>query len=115
NRVLKPSITKLKKTLKQHSGADPRVAKDWTQWEKLVVQHHPALLVALPHTDGKRTNVTVEIGNAAVPTVTLRATHVFPPPLEGRQAPVVAFIGCDTAGTADDYGYHVMILRDRGA
>jgi hypothetical protein len=73
------------------------------------------LLVALPHTDGTKTNITVEIGDKAMKTITLRETHVFPPPQEGRQAPLVALMGCDVAGTGDDYGDHVMLFRHRGA
>jgi hypothetical protein len=114
-RVPKQSIAELKKVIARHCGAKPEVAKDWSEWEKLVTTLHPALLVALPHTDGKSTNVTVEIGDKTVKTITLRQTHVFPPPVEGHQAPLVALIGCDVAGTADDYGNHVMVFRDRGA
>jgi hypothetical protein len=114
-RVPKQSIAELKKVIARHCGAKPEVAKDWSEWEKLVTTLHPALLVALPHTDGTSTNVTVEIGDKTVKTITLRQTHVFPPPVEGHQAPLVALIGCDVAGTADDYGNHVMVFRDRGA
>lgn len=115
-RVPKASVMALKKLITQHCGAEPKIAKDWDQWEELVKELRPSMLVALPHTDGKNTNVTVEIGNGEdVKTITLRETHVFPPPVTGRQAPLVALIGCDTAGTADDYGNHVLFLRDRGA
>jgi hypothetical protein len=114
-RVPDENIEKLKAVISKHCGAETKLAKDWDQWEELVKELHPRLLVALPHTDGKRTNVTVELGNVSVPTVTLQKTHVFPPPSDGRQAPLVALIGCDTAGTADDYGFHVMIFRNRGA
>ncbi len=114
-RVPKKQIDRLKAVISRHCGAPAKVAKDWGDWEAIVKKARPALLVALPHTDGKSTNVTMEIGNKAVKTITLRATHVFPPPTEGRAAPLVALIGCDVAGTADDYGNHVLVLRTRGA
>jgi hypothetical protein len=114
-RVPSRKIDELKKLLAKRSGAQPKVAKDWDEWEALVKELHPALLMALPHTDGKSSDVTVEIGNKPMKTITLRQTHVFPPPAEGRQAPIVALIGCDVAGTADDYGNHVLVFRHRGA
>jgi hypothetical protein len=110
-----PDVTELKQLLTEHCGAEPKLAKDWAEWEKHVQALHPSLLVALPHTDGKGSNVSVELGNVTLLTARLKDTHVFPPPTDGRQAPLVALIGCDTAGTADDYGFHVMVLRERGA
>lgn len=115
-RVEAPDLAQLAKILAKCSGAPPRIAKDWTEWAEIVTTHRPALLVALPHTDGRRTNVTVEIGSKAVKTNTLREAHVFPlPPKDGQQAPLVALLGCDVAGTADDYGNHVLVFRDLGA
>ena len=115
DRVQTADVTDLKKTLKQHCGKPPRYAKDWDEWETLVTKHHPTLLVALAHTDGKTSNVTLEIGGKRKRTITLRDTHVFPPPTKDRQPPLVALIGCDVAGTADDYGNHVLVFRARGA
>ncbi|PTY07857.1 hypothetical protein DB347_06420 [Opitutaceae bacterium EW11] len=115
-RIPTASINGLKTLIAEHCGAEPKVAKGWDDWEKIVKSVHPSLLVALVHTDGSKTNVTVEIDGNRMKTVTLRDTHVFPPPREdGRQAPLVALIGCDTTGTADDYGNHVLFFRDHGA
>jgi hypothetical protein len=115
-RIPAASVDELAHVLAEHCGAQPGIAKSWDKWEELVKDLHPSLLVALPHTDGKNTNVSVEIGDGKdVKTITLRETHVFPPPVAGHQPPLVALIGCDTAGTADDYGNHVLVLRDRGA
>jgi hypothetical protein len=91
------------------------LAKNWDEWEDHVKEYRPSLLIALPHTDGKEGNVTVEIGGKSVKTITLKDTHVFPPPIKDRQAPLVALIGCDIAGTASEYGSHVVALRARGA
>jgi hypothetical protein len=114
-RVPAADIAALEKTLAKHCGTKPKLAKDWDDWEELVKKLHPPLLIALPHTDGRATDVTVEIGGETIKTITLRQTHVFPPPIDQYQAPLVALIGCDVAGTADEYGNHVVVFRDRGA
>ncbi|HEY0788388.1 MAG TPA: hypothetical protein VGE86_07070, partial [Thermoanaerobaculia bacterium] len=115
-RVPAKNVKALRKIVAKHCGAEPQLAKSWSDWEKLVKGNRPNLLLALPHTEGSKTNVTVEIGDGVnVKSITLRDTHVFPPPREGGQPPVVALIGCDTSGTADDYGSHVRLFRARGA
>jgi hypothetical protein len=114
-RVPDPDVVNLEKLIARHCGAAPTRATNWVEWEEHVTKQRPNLLIALPHTAGRDTNVTLEIGNVTKKTITLKDTHVFPPPLDGRQAPLVALIGCDTAGTADAYGNHVRVLRARGA
>jgi len=115
-RVTEARMKELEQLMAEHCGAAPKRAKTWKQWEDLVKEHRPRLIVSLPHTDGKGGNVSLEIGGEpAVKTITLKPTHVFPPPVAGRQAPLVALLGCDTAGTAADYGHHVVALRARGA
>ncbi len=115
-RVKKESVAELE-TLMKERGLSPKLAKDWDEWEAdvNVKDNIPRLLIALPHTDGKEFNVTVEIGGKTVKTKALKETHIFPPPVEGRQAPLVAFIGCDIASTAAEYGSHVVALRASGA
>jgi len=113
-RVPPNNIADLEKLMNRF-GLAPKVASNWDEWEVHVQTHKPSLLIALPHTDGQEGNVTVEIGGKAVKTITLKDTHIFPPPAEGRQAPLVAFIGCDIASTAAEYGSHVVALRARGA
>ena len=115
NNVPENNVTELENLIKQHSGVEPKLASNWSDWEVQVQEHRPNLLIALPHADGKESSVTLEIGGEAKRTITFRQTHVFPPPVEGRQAPLVALIGCDTTGTASEYGDHVVCFRDRGA
>lgn len=115
NNVPKENVAELKKLINRCCGVAPKLATDWDKWEKLVQECRPSLLIALAHTDGKDSDVTLEIGGEAIESITLRDTHVFPPPLDGRQPPLVALIGCDTAGTASEYGNHVVCLRARGA
>jgi hypothetical protein len=115
SRVPKAKVGELREVLASHCGAPPETAPNWDKWEELVTNLHPALLVALPHTDGIEPNITVEIGNDTKDTISLRQTHVFPPPQKGRDAPLVLLIGCDLAGAANEYGSHVRIFRNRGA
>ena len=114
-RVPAEDVTKLQDVITARAGKAPYVATNWDEWEKQVQEYRPNLLIALAHTDGKDSEVSLEIGGVEVETITLKDTHVFPPPPDGRQAPLVALIGCDTAGTASEYGHHVVCLRARGA
>lgn len=115
NNVPKKNVTELKKLIKKYSGKEPKLAKNWDTWEEHVTKHSPKLLIALPHTDGTESNITLEIGGDPLETITLRDTHVFPPPIEDKQSPLVALIGCDTTGTAAEYGNHIVCLREHGA
>ena len=114
-RVPEEDVTKLKSLIEKRSGKAPLLVLNWDEWETQVKEHHPNLLIALPHTDGKASKVSLEIGGITKRTITFNETHIFPPPIEGRQAPLLALIGCDTAGTATEYGNHVDFLRARGA
>ena len=116
SRVPKAKMTELEGVLTARCGVAPERAGTFAQWEDLVKEHRPRLIVSLPHTGGTGSDVNLEIGGQpAVKTITLKPTHVFPPPVQGRQAPLVALLGCDIAGTANDYGYHVLALRGCGA
>lgn len=114
DRVPPKNVTDLEKLI-NHYGVAPKLAKNWDEWAAHVQEYRPSLLIALPHTDGKEGDVTVEIGGKTVKTILLKDKHIFPPPVEGHQAPLVALIGCDTVGTANEYGSHVVALRARGA
>jgi hypothetical protein len=114
-RVPEEDVKTLKNLIEKRSGKAPLLPHNWDEWETYVKDHHPNLLIALPHTDGKASKVTLEIGGISKRTITFNETHIFPPPAEGRPAPLLALIGCDTAGTAAEYGNHVDFLRARGA
>lgn len=114
DRVPAKNVTDLENLITQY-GVAPKLAKNWDEWAKHVQEYRPSLLIALPHTDGKEGDVTVEIGGKTVKTILLKNKHIFPLPVEGHQAPLVALIGCDTVGTAYEYGSHVVAIRARGA
>lgn len=113
DRVKEPALSKLAKAIKDSAGEEADQAKDWDEWMKAVERRSPRLLIALAHNDGKGFNATLEIGGKALKSVLLRETHLRakaedPPPL-------VALLGCDTVGTADDYGNHAAMFRSKGA
>ena len=94
-------------------GNTPQTAADWDGWMNIVEGVAPHLLLSLPHTDGSGANVTLEIGDSTLEAIEIEREHVLPHDESSR--PLVALLGCDTAGTADDYGKHVAVFRDRGA
>lgn len=97
----------------EHFGATPQKAKDWDNWADLVLAHKPHVLLALTHTDGDGIDATLEIGGEAIKSNQIREKHVRPEGMEGY--PLVALLGCDTIGTALEYGSHVRWFRRRGA
>lgn len=106
---IKPVLTACKDRL----GAAPQKAKDWEQWADLVAKFNPHVLLALPHTDGEGENASMEIGGVAIESIDITEAYV-------RRAgsdsyPLVALLGCDTTGTALEYGSHVACLRWCGA
>lgn len=99
--------------LTQKLGMAPVQATNWSDWATMVGQARPHFLLALPHTDGTGANVTLEIGGTTIGTIQVKPAHVHPAKDDAR--PLVALLGCDTAGTANEYAEHVAVFRDRGA
>lgn len=89
-------------------------AKDWKEWATLVGKHSPSLLIALAHSDGAGYSATVEIGGQAIKTIGITAAHIRAD-AEAGERPLVALLGCDMAGTGDDYSNPVAVFTMRGA
>lgn len=100
-------------SLRKKLGTAPVTAASWADWPTMVAQAKPHFLLALPHTDGTGANVTLEIGGTTIGTIQVKPAHVHPANEPAR--PLVALLGCDTAGTANEYAEHVAVFRDRGA
>jgi hypothetical protein len=107
--ALKPVLSACKKQL----GAPAQEAKDWNQWVSLVSEFKPHVLLALPHTDGNGVNASLEIGGKTILSGQITDDHVHA--VGETTYPLVALLGCDTAGTALDYGNHVSWFRRSGA
>jgi hypothetical protein len=94
-------------------GSPPQEAKDWNQWIELIKTYKPNILLALPHTAGNGANVTLEINGKTLASGQVTPDHVHP--AGEKTYPLVALLGCDTAGTALDYGEHVSWFQSWGA
>jgi len=90
-------------------GVPPQEAQDWEQWVKLVDTYAPHILLAMPHTDGNGTNTTLEINGKTLASSDVTSGHVHKN--NEKTYPLVALLGCDTAGTALDYGAHISWFR----
>jgi hypothetical protein len=111
--VVDPTPRQLIDSVTAHLGAPALTADSWRLWREAVEHNKPTLIVALTHTDGAAQQSTLEIGGDTLETILLRRQHVCPEGAEGQ--PLVALLGCDTAGTADAYGEPIAVFRDRGA
>lgn len=105
-------VANLVQTLGTQFGGQVTLVKDWADWMNTVRTRHPTLLVAFPHNEGKARNVLLEIGGNKLYTLGLPADYVHtgesPPPL-------VFLLGCDVAGTAQEFSNHIRYFRQAGA
>jgi hypothetical protein len=107
--MLKPVIMACKTKL----DSQPQEAEDWNDWVKLISTYKPHILLALPHTDGNGANATLEINGKTITSGQITEDHVHAQ--SENTYPLVALLGCDTTGTALDYGGAVSWFRRYGA
>jgi len=93
----------------ENLGAPSHEAKDWDQWVKLIDTYTPRVLIAMPHTDKNGPNATLEIKGKTLASSDVTPGHVHK--TNEKTYPLVALLGCDTAGTAVDYGAHINWFR----
>ena len=93
-------------------GSTVPVVKNWADWLATVRATHPAMLVAFPHNEGKEEDVLLEIGGDKLYTLDLPADYVHQPQ---QPPPLVFLLGCDVAGTAQDFSSHIRFFRQAGA
>jgi hypothetical protein len=89
-------------------------ATDWKDWARLVGASKPSLLIAMAHADGAGFAATIEIGGKPIKTIGITAAHIRAS-AEAHEKPLVALLGCDMAGTDDDYANPVAVFSTRGA
>lgn len=104
-------VEPLLRLLNDAVGGAAGVARDWNEWRQQVLAG-PGLLLAFPHNEGSKQNVRLEIGGSFLPTLRLPPDYVR---AQGAGPPLVFLLGCDTAGTAEDYANHVRYFRQAGA
>lgn len=106
------AVTTLISTLGTRLGRPVAVVKDWEDWLNTVRDKRPAMLVAFPHNEGRKRNIQLEIGGKKLFTLRLPTDYVRPadgPP------PLVFLLGCDVAGTAEEFSDHIRNFRQAGA
>ncbi|MBP6096225.1 MAG: hypothetical protein KBF58_12710 [Methyloversatilis sp.] len=106
------AVSALVGMLGERLGSPVPVVKDWADWLLTVRNKRPALLVAFPHNEGRKRNIQLEIGGKKLFTLRLPTDYVRPadgPP------PLVFLLGCDVAGTAEEFSDHIRNFRQAGA
>jgi hypothetical protein len=105
---VKDTVAKMKKVAPVYH------ATTWSAWEKLVTDHYPCLLVALPHNIEEKPFHMLQIAtNEDLALDEIERTHVAP-----RGAPVgaaVLLLGCNTANAQVQYYDFVNEFRCAGA
>jgi hypothetical protein len=94
-------------------GPEVTVVKNWDEWRGAVKDKRPTMLLAFPHNAGKEEQVTLEIGGNALRTNRLPRDYVKPE--ANALGPMVFLLGCDVAGTAQDFSSHIRYFRQAGA
>lgn len=103
----------LEKTLAKWKGGVANV-KDWKEWPPVVNKRKPIVLVALPHADGRRGNIRLEIGGDYIDSISIDKSYVGG---DATHHPIVLLLGCDVAGAADPAAYarHTAAFRRASA
>lgn len=126
NRVKPASVKALLKSMRASVHGKVVEVKTWDDWSAAVQTNSPQLLVAFPHHDGINLNAKLEIGNQPMSTLRLltygkptKTAGGMPIPIHVRMPnaapPMVLLLGCDVAGTAQQFGNHVRNFRMAGA
>lgn len=105
-------VAGLVQTLGIKLGGQVTLVKDWADWVSTVKTQHPSLLVAFPHNEGKAPNVLLEIGGNKLDTLRLPPDYVR---IGTGSPPLVFLLGCDVAGTAQEFSSHIRYFRQAGA
>lgn len=106
--AIAPLLTRLGAGL----GPAVAVAPDWDAWQAHVKAHGPALLLAFPHNEGSEEDVLLEIGGEKLYTLGLESSYVRK---DAGPPPLVFLLGCDVAGTAQEFSSHIRFFRQAGA
>ena len=125
DRVATATVAPLIGVLNDNTQFPVHVAKSWDLWADNVLQFGPSLLVAFPHNDGAGLNRSLEVQGMPFQT---RLIHFYDLPRSKVTAstkwhvraphdspPIVFLLGCDTTGTATDFGSHVKAFKRGGA
>ncbi|MCJ7588113.1 MAG: toll/interleukin-1 receptor domain-containing protein [Candidatus Aminicenantes bacterium] len=91
-------------------------AKDWNEWQALILEHKPALLVLIAHTqeDPQAKIPVLEIGrDQFLPSSGIEESYLRPPGTAAE--PLVLLIGCSTARSEISFQSFIPRLKRKGA
>ncbi|QWV98660.1 hypothetical protein KP005_05065 [Geomonas nitrogeniifigens] len=88
--------------------------ESWNEWRDAVRDSHPTLLVAYPHNEGSEEGIKLEIHDDFLETGVLPSEKDYVH-VDGTPYPLAVLLGCDVAGTAQQYASHVVNFREAGA
>ena len=112
--VADDKVAAMVKLLKKRFKKSMSVANSWEDWRSAVKSRKPTLLVAFPHNQGSEEDIELEIHDDFLETLRLPTERDFVH-VEGEPYPLVMLLGCDTAGTAQQYASHIGYFRQAGA
>jgi hypothetical protein len=105
-------VTDMIELLKKKFKGKVEVADNWDGWRTAVKTNTPTMLVAFPHNQGSEEDIELEIRNDYLGTTGLSTDFVH---VAGSPFPLVILLGCDVAGTDQQYASHVANFRRAGA
>jgi hypothetical protein len=107
-------VTSLNEFLKNKFKDKMEMVNDWDEWHETVKKNKPTLLVAFPHNEGNGENIQLEIQKDLLETLrfSFETDYVH---VQDAPYPLVILLGCDVAGTAQQYASHVGNFRGGGA
>ncbi len=108
------AVSGVKDLLRQRFKEKVNVVTDWDQWHAAVRDTKPTLLVAFPHNEGSEEDIQLEIQDKFLDTLLLATEKDYVHVPEAAY-PLVLLLGCDVAGTAQQYASHVGNFRRAGA
>ncbi|PZN71145.1 MAG: hypothetical protein DM484_27040 [Candidatus Methylumidiphilus alinenensis] len=114
SRVSEEKRKEVESGLNKWLGNAPSIAQDWNDWVQIVADTGPRLIIALPHIEGNGASVTLEINDQTIRAIQIKKAHLLQN-LPSASPPLVALLGCDVAGTGNDYGEPVLVFRTKGA
>lgn len=113
DQVQRPPVAEMAARLGRLLEHEVTVVDDWKAWRAAVGTARPGMLLAFPHNEVSGDEARLEIGGKLLDTLRLKPDYVRVP--VGPQQPLVLLLGCDTAGTAEQYANHVSWFRRAGA
>jgi hypothetical protein len=105
-------LEKIASTVLELTGFPP-VKANWDNWIEMIKAFKPRLIIVLPHMEAiSEFEATLEINTKKKPYRDITEAHIR---ANAEYRPIVALLGCDTAGTEFKYIDFVQTFSDNKA